>query len=354
MRKNARTRRRQTRRQLTRRRQHGGNINDDLLAAVRNGDRHTTKNLIEDGANINIKDGYGHTPLHLAAQEERVDIIHLLLEHGADIDSQTRFGDTPLHIAVDNWYDDIVELLVENGADPNIYNKDFKRPLDIAIDRGNQDLIDYLQPLTSEINNSGENYNNYENNSENNINNANNLPPVSASPLGTTTIVEAPKQCFDPIMVNTTNIVESDTVLTIYVRNKSGKITNSYCVDAEYLTAMIQSENEAFYKCKDSVPVSALLIQVKNVHYDNPLQRIMMEVPYFTKRDQAMKMQLGKSYIFQETEEPVGRVASRSVVKGGNVVSAKHCGPDEPGHLYEILEVTKTGGRRKTRRNRKH
>ena len=96
--------------------------------------------------------------------------------------------------------------------------------------------------------------------------------------------------------------------------------------------------------------VSALLIQPKNVEYNNPYQRIMMEVPYFTKRDQAMKMQVSKSYVFQETDAPVGRVASRSVVKGGNVVSAKHCGTDEPGNLYEILEVVKTGGRRRTRK----
>ncbi len=69
-------------------------------------------------------------------------------------------------------------------------------------------------------------------------------------------------------------------------------------------------------------------------------------------------MKMGKSYVFQETDASVGRIASRSVVKGGSVVSAKHCGPAEPGHLYEILEVVKTGGRRKTRRNtrrnRKH
>jgi hypothetical protein len=350
-----RMKRRNTRRQLTRRRrqQYGGNA--EFLTAVRDGDYHTIENLIENGANIHTQDSYRYTPLYLAAQEGHDNIVSLLLEHGANVNSQTLFGDTPLHTAVDNWHDDIAKLLVENGADPNIYNKDFERPYDIAIDRGNEEMIEYLYEHTNDPDANNNNYSENNANLENNTNSdAYNLPNISTTPLSKTTIAEGVKQCFDPIMVNTINIIEKDDGLTIYVRNIAGKITNSYCVDTDYLTNMIQSENEVFYKCNDSVPVSALLIQPKNVQYNNPMQRVMMEVPYFTKRDQAMKMQVGKSYVFQETNESVGRIASRSVVKGGNVVSAKHCGPTEPGNLYEILEVVKTGGRRKTRRSCKH
>jgi len=383
MRKNTRTRRQQARQQTRRRLQRGGDDIEDFLNAVIEGDYQTTKDLIEAGADVNFQNVFReNTPLHHAVFHQHEDIVRLLLEHGADPNRQTRFGDTPLHDAVENWFDDIAILLVENGADPNIRDSYQKRPLDLAIDRGNEDMIEYLYSRTNDPNNyrninliryynennnentnennneNNENYNENGNSSENNNNTKSNFPAVSAGPLGTTTITEAPKQCFDPIMLNTANIVENNDTLIIYVRNKAGKITNSYCVDADYLTKKMQSDSEVFYKCKDDVKMSAHFIQPKNVHYDSPLQRIAMDIHYFTKRDQCQKMQLGKSYVLQETDEPVGRIASRAVVKGASIVSAKHCGPDEPGHLYEILEVVKTGGRRKTRRNtrrnRKH
>ena len=246
--------RRNARRQLTRRRrQRGGNA--EFLAAIREGDYHTIENLIENGANINMQDSYRHTPLHLAVQEEREDIVSLLLTHGANVNRQTQFGDTPLHTAVDNWYDDIAKLLVENGADTNIYNNNFERPYDIAINRGNEEMIEYLYKHTNDPNvNNNNNYSENNANFENNTNSdAYNLPNISTVPLSKTTIAESVKQCFDPIMVNTTNIVEKDDALTIYVRNITGKITNSYCVGADYLTNMIKSDNEVFYKCKDSV-----------------------------------------------------------------------------------------------------
>jgi hypothetical protein len=361
MRKNTRTRRQRSRRQC------GGNLKNRIFNAaltikVKNGEYASLKQFIEKKLSEDPSLKIDSSILFSAMNENSTkEIVELLLQNGANPNVMDIMNQTPLHIAVDNWYNDIAILLIENGADPN--GRDFhqKRPLDIAIDRNNEEMIEYLYSRTNDPNNyanmnyvenNENNEYNIENNNENN--NANDLPAVSATPLGTTTIAEAPKQCFDPIMVSTTNITESDDVLTIYVRNRAGKITNSYCVDADYLTNMVQSENEVFYNCKDSVKVSALLVQPKNVQYDSPLQRIMMDIPYFTKRDQSQKMQLGKSYVFQETDTPVGRVASRSVVKGGSVVSAKHCGPDEPGNMYEILEVVKTGGRRKTRRNRKH
>ena len=43
--------------------------------------------LIEAGARVNEADRQGHTPLHLAAERGRGDVIKLLLAHGADTEA---------------------------------------------------------------------------------------------------------------------------------------------------------------------------------------------------------------------------------------------------------------------------
>lgn len=60
-----------------------------------------------------------HTPLHLAASNGYVDVVHFLLEHlgpEVDIDVETRYDDTPLSLAAKNGHLEVVRLLVTEGA----------------------------------------------------------------------------------------------------------------------------------------------------------------------------------------------------------------------------------------------
>lgn len=59
------------------------------------------KYLIEHGANIHNVDRYGHTPLYEAVFYNRLEVVKLLLENGAwtDIDRLTRLKETPLTVA---------------------------------------------------------------------------------------------------------------------------------------------------------------------------------------------------------------------------------------------------------------
>ncbi|MHB9146865.1 MAG: ankyrin repeat domain-containing protein [Candidatus Amoebophilus sp.] len=40
---------------------------------------------MERGADVNIKEAYGYTPLHVAAYRTHVGLFKLLLEHGTSI-----------------------------------------------------------------------------------------------------------------------------------------------------------------------------------------------------------------------------------------------------------------------------
>jgi ankyrin repeat protein len=53
------------------------------------------KLLIEQGANINLKNSFGATPLCLAALRNSSDIVELLLKAGASATSENNSGETP-------------------------------------------------------------------------------------------------------------------------------------------------------------------------------------------------------------------------------------------------------------------
>jgi len=126
--------------------------------------------LIKAGADVNIGDGYGATPLFNCAAEKS-DLALLLIQHGARVNSKTGIyidgpGDkTPLHLAVhapENLAALIhegaeldaadtagntalhsavvagelasVKLLLMSGADPTLRNKAGKRPADYLND----------------------------------------------------------------------------------------------------------------------------------------------------------------------------------------------------------------------------
>ena len=101
------------------------------------------KEALNNGANINIKNNYGETPLHFAIVFNRsIKIIELLLEKGANINIQDRNGNTPLYFAISiNKPIEIIKFLLEKGAKPNIQNNNGDTPLDLAKEKNNEEVV---------------------------------------------------------------------------------------------------------------------------------------------------------------------------------------------------------------------
>ena len=72
------------------------------------------KLLLEKGANPNIRNGVGNTPLHLASMKNFPPIVKLLLEKGGDKSIQNTRGQTAKDIAINKGYSDVVSLFDEN------------------------------------------------------------------------------------------------------------------------------------------------------------------------------------------------------------------------------------------------
>ena len=58
-----------------------------------------TNLLLKNGADPNAKAKNGLAPMHLCAQEDRVNVAAILASNGAELDSETKAGYTPLHVA---------------------------------------------------------------------------------------------------------------------------------------------------------------------------------------------------------------------------------------------------------------
>jgi len=118
---------------------------DSLFTAAVGGDLAEVKRLVVDcGANPNIQDKDGYTPLHYAAWKGHLKVVELLLEHGANPNIQDKDGYTPLHYAAWKGHLKVVELLLEHGANPNIQKHDGETPLHLAVWEGHLKVVELL------------------------------------------------------------------------------------------------------------------------------------------------------------------------------------------------------------------
>ncbi|MFQ5349241.1 MAG: ankyrin repeat domain-containing protein, partial [Thermoanaerobaculia bacterium] len=63
----------------------------DLLLAARSGDLVEVRRLVEGGSSVNSSDGWGTTPLALAARHGQVEVAGYLLDNGADPSAREAF-----------------------------------------------------------------------------------------------------------------------------------------------------------------------------------------------------------------------------------------------------------------------
>ncbi|XP_073911568.1 ankyrin repeat domain-containing protein 11 isoform X4 [Castor canadensis] len=100
-------------------------------AAIR-GDARRIKELISEGADVNVKDFAGWTALHEACNRGYYDIAKQLLAAGAEVNTKGLDDDTPLHDAANNGHYKVVKLLLRYGGNPQQSNRKGETPLKVA------------------------------------------------------------------------------------------------------------------------------------------------------------------------------------------------------------------------------
>ena len=101
--------------------------------------------LERDTRSLNERDEDNLTPLHLAVDQDRDDMVSLLLEFGAEVNVHTFEARlTPLHVAVRNNNLAITDRLLEAGADVNSRNKIDHTPLHVAVSTKSIEMVRLL------------------------------------------------------------------------------------------------------------------------------------------------------------------------------------------------------------------
>ncbi len=96
--------------------------------------------LYQQGANVNLADNAGVTPLMLAVQLGFIDGVEKLIGHGARVDVTNNSGETPLMYAVHGRNTELMRQLLEAGADPDRYDNSGRSARDYARLRGANDV----------------------------------------------------------------------------------------------------------------------------------------------------------------------------------------------------------------------
>jgi ankyrin repeat protein len=111
--------------------------------------------LIESGADVNVRNKNGVTTLFTAAENGYLDIVQALLEAGANVNAEHADGMTALHVAAQNGHTDTVKALLEAGADVNAEHADGLTALWIASQKGYTDIVKALLENKADVNTTG-------------------------------------------------------------------------------------------------------------------------------------------------------------------------------------------------------
>lgn len=122
-----------------------GDTNNTLLHLAAINNRHKViKVLIEAGANPNLRNIDGHTPLMCAAQRGAAKAAQALLEGDAKKHKLAAYDNTALHLAAKKGRADTVAVLVDGGCKMNVHGQNGYTPLLNAVQKGHAETVEIL------------------------------------------------------------------------------------------------------------------------------------------------------------------------------------------------------------------
>lgn len=134
--------------------------NTPLQSALNKSDLNMAKMLVNAGADVNTKcSRNGHTVLHLASSKGNVKAIKNLVIKGANANLQNNNGHTPLQLVPRHKFLHIGRILVNAGADANYKTIAWPQEtlLHLAVIKNDTAMIEYLLSLDVDVNVSDQN-----------------------------------------------------------------------------------------------------------------------------------------------------------------------------------------------------
>ena len=124
----------------------------ELHDAILNANLERVRLLVEQGADKDMGDSYGQTPLYYASNEGRLDVVLYLVEQGASLDKVDKHGWTPLFGAIYGGHLEVARYLLEQGANRDKVDKKGMTPLHHAADYGRLEIAMLLMSYGADLN----------------------------------------------------------------------------------------------------------------------------------------------------------------------------------------------------------
>lgn len=115
-----------------------------LEYAVENGNRELVQLLLAAGANVNLTNDGGSTPLMMLGGDATADLVWDLINSGAEVNHKDNYGNTPLLTAAARNNSEVLKTLLDAGANVAARNQDGHTPLMLAAAEG---LINNVRAL---------------------------------------------------------------------------------------------------------------------------------------------------------------------------------------------------------------
>ena len=123
-----------------------------LSRASENGHMTTVRLLIHEGAKVNTSDRDGWTPLAWASRNGHKEVVTLLVDGGAELNVGIRLGWTPLSWASQYGHVEVSRLLVDKGAEVSSRDEDGWTPLAWALEDGHEAVVRLLVERGADVN----------------------------------------------------------------------------------------------------------------------------------------------------------------------------------------------------------
>ena len=113
-----------------------------VTRAASRGSIRDVKNPFETGADVNVIDRPGATPLHDASHECKPEVVSMMLRSGADLEAcDIETGIRPLHVAAKKGCLQACELLIRHGAEINAQTREGATALHLAAFAGHAEVV---------------------------------------------------------------------------------------------------------------------------------------------------------------------------------------------------------------------
>jgi hypothetical protein len=118
----------------------------ELCYAAERGDVAAINTLLKTRPNLLNQEFHGTTtPLQFAVFFQKSEAVSVLLNYGANPNIADNRGQTPLHVAASRGYKDIVQMLLDHKASMNVCDQRGMTALDLALQFGQSGIVSLLR-----------------------------------------------------------------------------------------------------------------------------------------------------------------------------------------------------------------